>query len=176
MNWHFFLAEHICLSRWMWNLPLVIVLTTSSLHWSVVLGTQYASTVVFLCSDVPLSVVTFFFFGHARPNSRRHGQEQPIFVLFFVNDKSASYFTDSCLVNHILYSISPLPVILPSVCCCLGSHACARTCSRSYASAACWWCQCMSSCTGVGAVSTRRGRRLPCCKLSTWRQFPSGGW
>ncbi len=100
MNWPFFLGEHICLSRWMWNLLFLIVLTTSSLHWSAVLGAQNASTVVLLCRDLPLSVLTFlFFFGHVRPNSSRRGQEPPIFVLFFIDDKSASYFPDSCQVN-----------------------------------------------------------------------------
>lgn len=97
MDWPFFLGEHICLSRWMWNLPLLIVLTSSSLRWSAVLGAQYASTVVLLCRDLPLSVLTvflfFFFFGHVRPNSSRRGQEtNPIFVLFFIDNKSASHF------------------------------------------------------------------------------------
>lgn len=99
------------------------------------------------------------------------------FVLLFVDNKSALHFPDSCQVitSDRVPSVRS-PVTPPSVCCCLGSRAWARTRSRSYASATCWWCQCTSSCTGVGAGSTRRGRRLPCCKLSTWRRFPSGGW
>lgn len=68
------------------------------------------------------------------------------------------------------------PVTPPLVCCCLGSPAWAQTHSGSYASAACWLYQRTSSCTGVAAGSTQRDRRLPCCKSSTWRQFPSGDW
>lgn len=144
-----------------------VVLKASSLHLSAVLSTQYASTVVFLCRDLPLSVVFYV------PNSSRRGQEQ-------------QHLSSSLLTIYQLYisltvarstsvHISPLSVTLPSVCCCLGSRARVWTHSRSYASAACSLCQCMSSCTGVGEGSTRKGHRLPCCKLSTWRQFPSEG-
>lgn len=108
------------------------------------------------------------------PNSSRRGQEQ-------------QYLSSSLLTIYQLYisltvarstsvHISPLSVTLPSVCCCPGSRARVWTHSRSYASAACSLFQCMSSCTGVGEGSTRKGHRLPCCKLSTWRQFPSEGW
>lgn len=106
MYWPFFLGEHICLSRWMWNLPLLTVLTTSSLHWSAVLGTQYASTVVLLCRGLPLSVVTYFllfsffsFFSSMSDQIQADvNRKQLTFVAFFVNDKS-SYFPDSCQVN-----------------------------------------------------------------------------
>lgn len=146
---------------------------TDLLFWPLRMQAQW-----YCCAGIcPCLYWLFSFFGHVRPNSSRRGQEPPIFVLFFIDDKSASYFPDSCQVNPQTISHQPqLPVTLPSVCCCLGSRASARTRSRSYASAACWWCQRTSSCTGVGAGSTRRGRRLLCCKLSTWRQFPSGGW
>lgn len=182
MNWPFFLGEHICLPRWMWNLPLLNVLTASSLHWSAVLGTQYASTVVFLCGDLPLSVVTLFFSFFFSFLGISHQIQADV-------DSNNQHLSSLSLTNYQLhvsptvarstlrpYPIIPLSVTLPSVCCCLGPRVRARTCSWSYASAACWWCQCMSSCTDVEAGSTRRGRRPPCYKLSTWRQFPSEDW
>lgn len=140
------------------------------LFWALSMQAQYCAVICPCLLWLPL------LWGNVRLNSSRHGQEQPI--LFSSSLTINPLYISLTVARSTLrpYPISPLTVTPPSVCYFLGSRAWARTRSRSYASAACWWCQCMSSCTGVGAGSTRRGRRLPCCKLSTWRQFPSGGW
>lgn len=120
--------------------------------------------------DLVCSVFFPFFVDQIQADIDRNYQN---LFHFFIDTKLGSFFPDSCRVN---LPIGAMPVTPRWVCCSPGSRAGVRTRSRSCASAACWWCQCMSSCTGVGGGSTQMGRKLPCCKLSTWRQFPSEGW
>lgn len=40
----------------------------------------------------------------------------------------------------------------------------------------CLWCLSMSSCTDAVAKSTQKGLKQLCCKLSTWKWYPSGSW
>lgn len=40
----------------------------------------------------------------------------------------------------------------------------------------CLWCPSMSSCTDYVVKSTQKGLKQLCCKLSTWKWFPSGNW
>lgn len=81
----------------MWNLPCLIVLSTSSMHWSAVLGTQYASIV--LRRDLPLFVVTSSFMGECQTKFKQTQTGTAYFVLFFIDNKSTLCFPDSCQVN-----------------------------------------------------------------------------
>lgn len=46
----------------------------------------------------------------------------------------------------------------------------------SFVWGSCLWCLSMSSCTDAVAESTQKGLKQLCCKLSTWKWFPSGNW
>lgn len=120
-----------------------------------------------LCRGLRFSVEIFFIllFLFATANLSRFGQETAELVYIFINE-SDSYF-------HLCYQVTSITLLW--VCCSLAAPVGAQMRLGNSVLAACWGCPCMSSCTGASARSIRRGRRLLCCKPSTWRQLPSEG-
>lgn len=145
--------EHLCFFRFgcffFLNLPMHIVLANKFTALIRCSGHSVCTRSGITMQGFALVCCDFLFYRgrHVRLNWSRHTWEQPIFFPFlFVENKSALCFgvffwlPDSCQVipsDRVPSVRCPLPVTLPSVCCCLGPPAWARTRSRSYASAPC---------------------------------------